>query len=199
MAAKAVPVHQELLQQLPIMISEARRLRVQLVLAFAVIALVGLALGVVWPKKYSSSTTVLVQEDNIIRPLMEGRAVATGVADRARIAREVVYSRKVLAAIIAEGDWSKENLTPIQQEKLAEEIRAWLKDPIQMRPMTDEEQRLACFEMFNVFNTVNLNNYNGNQSAAARSHAVVPSAPSGKGAAMGFAPRSSRARAVDVR
>lgn len=123
MAAKAVPVHQELLQQLPIMISEARRLRVQLVLAFAVIALVGLALGVVWPKKYSSSTTVLVQEDNIIRPLMEGRAVATGVADRARIAREVVYSRKVLAAIIAEGDWSKENLTPIQQEKLAEEIR----------------------------------------------------------------------------
>jgi len=123
MPAKAAPAHQELLQQLPIMVSEARRLRVQLVLAFALIALIGLGLGVMWPKKYSSSTTVLVQEDNIIRPLMEGRAVATGVADRARIAREVVFSRKVLNAILVEGGWTRVPLTPIETEKLVEAIR----------------------------------------------------------------------------
>jgi len=64
-------------QQLPILANEAHRRRVAMVVVFAAIALVALALGALWPKTYTSSTTILIQEDNIIQPLMEGRAVAT--------------------------------------------------------------------------------------------------------------------------
>jgi NAD(P)-dependent dehydrogenase (short-subunit alcohol dehydrogenase family) len=70
-----------------ILFVEAKRRRLSLGLIFAVVALAALAVGIFWPKKYTSSTTILVQESSIIKPLMEGRAVPTGVADRASINR----------------------------------------------------------------------------------------------------------------
>lgn len=111
-------------QQLPILANEAHRRRIGMVVVFALIALIALALGVLWPKSYTSSTTILVQEDNIIQPLMEGRAVATGVTDRGRIAREVIYSRKILAAVLEEGGWLASKPSLAEQERLAEELKA---------------------------------------------------------------------------
>jgi len=102
---------------------EARRRRTSLVLLFAFIALAGLAAGLLWPKKYVASTTILVQESNIIKPLMEGRAVATGNADRAAIAREVIYSRKIMEDILRSGGWMDSKPSPLQQERLIEEIK----------------------------------------------------------------------------
>ena len=95
-----------------------------IVVVFSAIALVALALGVLWPKTYTSSTTILIQEDNIIQPLMEGRAVATGVTDRGRIAREVIYSRKILAAVLEEGGWLAAKPSLLEQERLAERLKA---------------------------------------------------------------------------
>ena len=42
-----------------------------------------------------ASTTILAQKSDIIQPLLEGRAVSTGVADRVSIAKQVIFSRKV--------------------------------------------------------------------------------------------------------
>ena len=111
-------------QQLPILANEAHRRRIGMVVVFAAIALIALALGALWPKTYSSATTILVQEDNIIQPLMEGRAVVTGVTDRGRIAREVIYSRKILAAVLEEGGWLKGKPSLREQERLAEELKS---------------------------------------------------------------------------
>ena len=83
---------------LPVLATEARRRMLTLGTMFAVIAIAALAIGVTLPRKYESSTTILVQESNIVTGLMEGRVVATGVADRASIAREVIFSRKVMCA-----------------------------------------------------------------------------------------------------
>lgn len=113
-----------LLKQLPMVASEAHRRRISLGVAFSVIALLALALGTLWPKSYSSSTTILVQEDNIIQPLMEGRAVATGVTDRARIAREVIFSRRILLAVLADVGTTKNSSSLMEQERLAEELKA---------------------------------------------------------------------------
>src|SRR5690606_12688749 len=63
------------LSQIPLLREEVRRRPVMLASIFAGIALLALAIGVVLPRKYTSSTTILVQESNIIAPLMEGRAV----------------------------------------------------------------------------------------------------------------------------
>jgi len=107
---------------LPILSKEFRRRSVLLLSVFAAIAMLALVLGMVLPKKYTSSTTILVQERNIIGPLMEGRAVATNVVDRASILREVAFSQKVMEDILKTGGWLQDNPTPLEQDKLIEKI-----------------------------------------------------------------------------
>lgn len=110
--------------QLPLLREELRRRPVAIAATFAGIALLALAVGVILPRKYTSSTTILVQESNIIAPLMEGRAVPTGVSDRAGITREVAFSRKVMQRILEIGGWMDDQPNPVEQEKLIERIVA---------------------------------------------------------------------------
>lgn len=108
----------------PILVTEARRRMITLGTLFAVIAFAALAIGATWPKKYESSTTILVQESNIVTGLMEGRAIATGVANRASIAREVIFSRKVMNDILVVGGWMahKPPPSPVEQDRIIEAI-----------------------------------------------------------------------------
>jgi polysaccharide chain length determinant protein (PEP-CTERM system associated) len=113
---------QSALSLLPILAKEFRRRSVMLLGTFAAIAMLALALGVLLPKKYTSTTTILVEERNIIAPLMEGRAVATNVVDRASILREVAFSQKVMEEILETGGWLQDNPTPLEKDKLIEKI-----------------------------------------------------------------------------
>lgn len=112
----------QLLALLPIAARESRRRLIPLAALFAGIALCALALGVLLPKKYSAATTILVEQTNIIGPLMEGRAVPTGVANRAGIAREVAFSRRIMDEILVAGGWMKDKPGPLAQDKLIEDI-----------------------------------------------------------------------------
>ena len=109
---------------LPALIGEARRRRVAMGVMFAGIALVALAVGSVWPKKYEASTTILAQEASIITPLMEGAAAATGNKNRAGIARDVIFSRKVLDEVLQVGGWLQSNPTPVERDKIVEGIKS---------------------------------------------------------------------------
>jgi polysaccharide chain length determinant protein (PEP-CTERM system associated) len=109
---------------LPALLIEARRHRMALGIAFAVIATAALIVGMVWPKKYQASTTILAQESSIITPLMEGAASPTANTNRAGIARDVIFSRKVLNQILVVGGWMATHPTPIQQDRIIEGIRA---------------------------------------------------------------------------
>lgn len=108
----------------PVLLTEARRRMLTLGTLFALIALAALIIGATWPKKYESSTTILVQESNIVTGLMEGRAVATTVADRASIAREVIFSRKVMGEILETGGWMARQPapSPVEQDRIIESI-----------------------------------------------------------------------------
>ena len=109
---------------LAIMLEEGRRRIVPLSLLCAGLALLALLAGLfVLPIKYTSKTTILAQESDIIQPLLEGRAVATGVTDRAGIARQVIYSRKVLQGAMQAGGWMESEPTPVEQDKIMEDIR----------------------------------------------------------------------------
>lgn len=109
---------------LPALLSEARRRRVAMGLAFAFIALTALVIGLLWPKKYEASTTILAQESSIITPLMEGAASTTGNKNRAGIARDVIFSRKVMHEILVTGGWMASRPSPIEQDRLIEGIKA---------------------------------------------------------------------------
>ena len=107
-----------------ILLREARSRIIPLVSIFAVIALLTLVFGLfVIPRNYSASVSILAQDSDIIQPLLEGRAVPTGVADRAGLARQIIYSRKVLAEALSVGGWLAGNPSPVEQDRLMEDIR----------------------------------------------------------------------------
>ncbi len=107
-----------------VLLKEARKRLVPLVSIFAAVALLTLLIGVfVIPRNYSASVTILAKESDIIQPLLEGRAVSTGVADRAGMARQILFSRKILSQILEIGNWNTASPSPVEQERLMEEIR----------------------------------------------------------------------------
>ncbi|MDF4003489.1 hypothetical protein P3W33_08820 [Luteibacter sp. PPL552] len=109
---------------LPALVGEARRRRMEMGVVFAVIALLALGVGLAWPKKYEASVTILAQESSIITPLMEGAASATANKNRAGIARDVIFSRKVLDEVMDRGGWSAARPSPLERDKIIEGIKA---------------------------------------------------------------------------
>ena len=103
---------------------EARRNRVKLAVIFAVVALLALAIGTFWPKKFVAETTILIQENNIIKPLTEGIASTTEVSDRADIASEIIFSQDSLNELLSDGGWNPANLSPIERDKLVDRIKS---------------------------------------------------------------------------
>lgn len=108
----------------PVLLKECKRHALPIATVFAVIALLVLAIGLLLlPRNYSASTTILARESDIIQPLLEGRAVPTGVTDRAGMARQVIFSRKVLEDILQTGGWLADNPSPIARDRLIEQIQ----------------------------------------------------------------------------
>ncbi len=118
-AAEPLPLS----EYLPASLREGQRHFLLLVLAFSGIALLALAVAFTWPKQYRASTSILVSEDNIIRQLMDGRAVPTSVYDRAAIAQEVIFSQKVMDEILAVGGWLGDSPGRAERERLVQELK----------------------------------------------------------------------------
>ncbi|HNV08227.1 MAG: XrtA system polysaccharide chain length determinant [Dokdonella sp.] len=112
-----------LIDMLPMFLKEGRRHGLILTFIFAIIAIAALTAGLLWPKSYVASTTILAQSSDIIAPLLEGRAVPTGVTDRAGLARQVVFSRKVLTEAMQAGGWMESQPSPVEQERIMERIK----------------------------------------------------------------------------
>lgn len=93
------------------------------VILFVLINAAVLAVGWFWPKGFTASTSILVEEKNIIQPLMQGAAVATEVADRSKNVREVIFGRKIMDAILEAGEWMKDRPSPEEQERIVEGIK----------------------------------------------------------------------------
>lgn len=107
---------------LPALYGEGRRHGVALAMTFAIISLAALIVGSLWAKTYTVSTTILAQASDIIQPLMEGRAVTTGITDRAGLARQVIFGQKVMTEVLKVGGWSADN-SPVMQDKIIEQIK----------------------------------------------------------------------------
>lgn len=103
--------------------SEGKLRLLPMALVFAVVGLLALAVGWNWPKKYFAAATILVSEDKIIQKLMEGRAVTTGVAERAMIAREVIFSRRVMDEVLLLGGWMDEAPSAVEVAQISDAIQ----------------------------------------------------------------------------
>ncbi len=105
------------------LIKEAFISRRMVVGAFVLVNAVLLAMGLTWPKYFAASTNILVEDKNIIQPLMQGAAVATDVSDLTRNARELIYGRRIMDRIVEHGGWSNGHPSAVEQEFLIEGIK----------------------------------------------------------------------------
>jgi polysaccharide chain length determinant protein (PEP-CTERM system associated) len=90
---------------------------------FVLINLVAVAIGLAWPKSYTSSSTIFVEEKNIIQPLMQGAAVATDVRDRATVAKELLFGRKILLQALEQAGWFSNKTSDLDKDRLIEDAK----------------------------------------------------------------------------
>jgi len=107
-----------------VFVNELFNYRKLIVAGFVAINLFALVTAFSWPHGYTSSTTILVSERNIIQPLMQGAAATTEVADRARLAREVIHGRKVMSQVAGLTGWVKADATEANRQPVIETLTA---------------------------------------------------------------------------
>lgn len=99
------------------------RFRIPVVITFFVVSIVVLATGVFLPKVYSSYAVVHADQTNIIRPLMEGTAVATGVQDQSQNAREKLFSRSIMERVLRDSGIDIDSMSELETERLIDEVQ----------------------------------------------------------------------------
>lgn len=95
------------------------------VVVFSIITVLLVTIGSTWPKMYTAHTTIFVEEENIIGPLMEGAAeVQRVVIDRAAIAREIIFGHKIMMGLLEQEGLLIDEPTPLEQEHMINSIKS---------------------------------------------------------------------------
>ena len=85
----------------------------------------GLIVGVVTPKKYESSTTILVQETSRINPFLEDLSISTHLKERMESLNVLLHSRHVLLGVLGDlGEIDEDSNPRVIVDKLDELSRS---------------------------------------------------------------------------
>ena len=107
-------------------IKDTWRIRNFALFIFIFISVVVLLVSINWPKLYVSTAVIEVDEQNILTPLLEGSAIATGVKDHARNAQQLILSKhskdNVLVQLIEETSILTEHEKEAFWESIADNI-----------------------------------------------------------------------------
>jgi len=109
-------------EMVPLLTREATTRKGTLLAIFALVSLCLLLVGFLWEKQYLSHTTLYVDDTNIVRPLLEDIAEAADQADKANVAREIIFSKDILDRIMDEGGWVEAGASAIARERIKEDI-----------------------------------------------------------------------------
>jgi polysaccharide chain length determinant protein (PEP-CTERM system associated) len=105
-----------------ILLLDAYRYRRIMVAAFVIINALVVTAGLNWPKKFFSSTTVFVEEKNILGPLMEGAAEQTDVIDRSKIAKEIIYGRSIMLKVLERQGIDTNKTDPVELDRMIQGV-----------------------------------------------------------------------------
>ncbi len=103
--------------------SELIRFRFWVVGAFICVSFAVLLAGMSWPKKYSTSITLIADTTKIVGSLLEGKAEMTKI-DRSEQAQQFIYSRGVMEAAAKERGLIKKEMSPEDQDRVIRGVRA---------------------------------------------------------------------------
>jgi hypothetical protein len=94
--------------------AEAIRLRFWCVLLFIGVTYLLLAIGMIWPKNYTTKIVLIAESASILEPLLKGRAEITKI-DRSEQASEVIYTRRVILETAKQAGLMKNTLSVDEQ------------------------------------------------------------------------------------
>jgi polysaccharide chain length determinant protein (PEP-CTERM system associated) len=80
-------------------LKEGRRRLLPLAAMFSGVAIVALAVVITTPKVWEASALIIAEGHNIMKPLLEGRAVPTTIADQTALVNQVMQSRRIMREI----------------------------------------------------------------------------------------------------
>ncbi len=93
-------------------------------LAPCLVIIVGAMLvGMMLPKVYRAETLLLVEDQNVINPLIQGLAVSTPVQERLRTLREELLSWTSLSRLVAELKLDRQTKSPVAFEQLIKRLQ----------------------------------------------------------------------------
>lgn len=91
---------------------------------YFIVAMMFLGLGWILPRIYTSNSIILVDQANILSPLMQGTAVTNNVVvNHSKNASQVIFNRSSMAKLIEAGGWLDKDASPQEREKIAEDIQ----------------------------------------------------------------------------
>ncbi|MCG8668495.1 MAG: hypothetical protein MI867_03710 [Pseudomonadales bacterium] len=111
------------LQIIRVVIKELILHRVMVTLLFSGTMLAIVIIGLFYPLKFTSSATIIADQQNIIAPLLEGQAEVTQVRDQSQLVKEVVYSARILSVVIKQLDLVEPDTSPKEQELIQNDLR----------------------------------------------------------------------------
>lgn len=110
-----------------LMIKEGKRRLLSLSVVFAVVALATLGIGLIMPKRWDATTLIIVDADNVIKPLMEGRAAVTPVSAQTALVTQVVLGHKTLRKLAFDAGVMPTRTSAQDQEQLLTQFRNRIK------------------------------------------------------------------------
>lgn len=102
--------------------AELVRFRNWVVFCFLGISFALLAVGLAWPKNYTTSAVLFADVTNIIEPLLKGSAEVTKI-DRSEQASEIIYTRPIMLAAAKQAGLITKATPDDQQDRIVKEIR----------------------------------------------------------------------------
>lgn len=92
-------MHKELVRHIAVILWAAWRRRYLICVPILIMPFVGLAVGLISPKKYETYTTILIQETAKQNPFLEDLAVATNLKSRMEALNALLHSRHILTEV----------------------------------------------------------------------------------------------------
>jgi len=108
-------------------VKEGKRRLLGLTTVFAVIAIGALVVTLIIPKRWDASALIVVESSNIIKPLMEGRAVTMGITDQTALITQTVTSKRILREIVAFGGLAPKRMSPADEQVMLDKLKARIK------------------------------------------------------------------------
>lgn len=103
--------------------AELIRFRFWVVGAFIAISFLVLLVGLIWPKNFTTTVTLVADDNKIIEPIMKGTAEVSKI-DKSEKAKEFIYTRSILEAVAKKRSMFGKSATPEDEDAIIRQLRS---------------------------------------------------------------------------